>query len=240
MSPVPAREPCRHQFCGQCGARLAASCAACGAGNPPTNKFCGKCGAPLIRRSRVTDLRHPSLTPKHLAKKILTSKSALEGERKQVTVLFADLKGSMELLADRDPEEARQDPRPGARAHDGGRASIRGHGQPGDGRRNHGSLRRTPGTRGPCGAACYAALQMQESAKRYAERVRREHGVTLRIRVGLNSGEVVVRSMGRIFAWTTRPSGRRPTSPLGWNSSPIRAPYSSPLTLWRLPTASCR
>jgi hypothetical protein len=47
-------------------------------------------------------------TPKHLAEKILTSKSALEGERKQVTVLFADLKGSMELLADRDPEEARK------------------------------------------------------------------------------------------------------------------------------------
>jgi class 3 adenylate cyclase len=49
-----------------------------------------------------------SYTPKHLAERILTSKAALEGERKQVTVLFADLKGSMELLADRDPEEARQ------------------------------------------------------------------------------------------------------------------------------------
>jgi len=49
-----------------------------------------------------------SYTPKHLAEKILTSKSALEGERKQVTVLFADMKGSMELLADRDPEEARK------------------------------------------------------------------------------------------------------------------------------------
>ena len=47
-------------------------------------------------------------TPPYLAEKILTSRSALEGERKQVTVLFADLKGSMELLADRDPEEARQ------------------------------------------------------------------------------------------------------------------------------------
>ena len=59
-----------------------------------------------------------------LAEKILTSRSALEGERKQVTVLFADLKGSMELLADRDPEEARAAPRPGPGAHDGGRAPL--------------------------------------------------------------------------------------------------------------------
>ena len=59
-------------------------------------------------------------TPAYLAEKILTSRSALEGERKQVTVLFADLKGSMELLADRDPEEAPPAPRPGAVAHDGG------------------------------------------------------------------------------------------------------------------------
>ena len=63
-------------------------------------------------------------TPPYLAEKILTSRSALEGERKQVTVLFADLKGSMELLADRDPEEARQLLDPGAGAHDGGRASL--------------------------------------------------------------------------------------------------------------------
>ena len=65
-------------------------------------------------RSRRTPLRlrcpssPQTYTPAHLAEKILTSKAALEGERKQVTVLFADLKGSMELLADRDPEEARQ------------------------------------------------------------------------------------------------------------------------------------
>jgi hypothetical protein len=74
-------------------------------------------GAPLPGASLLalgtapgTDQAHEPLsyTPKHLAEKILTSRSALEGERKLVTVLFADLKGSMELLADRDPEEARQ------------------------------------------------------------------------------------------------------------------------------------
>ena len=101
-------------FCGRCGARLASLCPSCGFANPEGFVFCGKCGA------RVTAAPAPALqdspafasprsyTPKHLAEKILTSKAALEGERKQVTVLFADLTGSRELLADRDPEEARR------------------------------------------------------------------------------------------------------------------------------------
>ena len=65
-------------------------------------------GSRLSRRLSPGFASPQSYTPKHLAEKILTSKSALEGERRQVTVLFADLKGSMELLADRDPEEARK------------------------------------------------------------------------------------------------------------------------------------
>ena len=101
-------------FCGRCGARLAALCPSCGYANPEGFAFCGKCGTcvaethalPLQGSSAFTSPQ--SYTPRHLAEKILTSKSALEGERKQVTVLFADLKGSMELLADRDPEEARK------------------------------------------------------------------------------------------------------------------------------------
>src|SRR5713226_281153 len=106
---------CQHEnpsgvkFCGECGARLESVCPACGASNPPGNKFCSQCGVPLAQAGTAPKFVSPeSYTPKHLAEKILTSKSALEGERKQVTVLFADMKGSMELLADRDPEEARQ------------------------------------------------------------------------------------------------------------------------------------
>ena len=97
--------PSALKFCGECGARLAAVCAACGAANSPEQKFCGECGtklSPDIARARLPS--PDSYTPKHLAEKILISKAALEGERKQVTVLFADLKGSMELLSDRDPE----------------------------------------------------------------------------------------------------------------------------------------
>src|SRR5262245_4123641 len=76
-----------NKFCGQCAAPLAAVCTACGTVNTPGNKFCGQCAAPLDQRVSAPKLISPeSYTPKHLAEKILTSKAALEGERKQVTV----------------------------------------------------------------------------------------------------------------------------------------------------------
>jgi hypothetical protein len=106
---------CQHEnpsgvkFCGECAARLETACPSCGVAIPPANKFCGQCGASLVEAIASTKFASPeTYTPKHLAEKILTSKNALEGDRKQVTVLFADMKGSMELLADRDPEEARK------------------------------------------------------------------------------------------------------------------------------------
>jgi hypothetical protein len=107
---------CQHEnppdskFCVQCGASLGLVCPSCGTGLPAGWRFCNKCGTP-VKGEATSQARFTSpetYTPKHLAEKILTSRSALEGERKQVTVLFADLKGSMELLADRDPEEARK------------------------------------------------------------------------------------------------------------------------------------
>jgi ribosomal protein L40E len=109
---------CQHEnpadavFCQECGSRLEEACPGCGTANRLDAKFCKKCGQSVgVMPPAATAVKFPppaSYTPKHLAEKILTSKSALEGERKQVTVLFADLKGSMELLADRDPEEARK------------------------------------------------------------------------------------------------------------------------------------
>jgi ribosomal protein L40E len=97
------------RFCTECGAKLETACAACGAGNAPGGKFCRKCGERLRDTGAPRPTHDPSsYTPTHLAEKILTSRAALEGERKQVTVLFADIKGSMELLEDLDPEEARR------------------------------------------------------------------------------------------------------------------------------------
>jgi Double zinc ribbon len=106
--------PADAAFCDECGTRLAVACPGCGEPNRGGAKFCRRCGQGLVPPSGATPglpskLGAPeSYIPRHLAAKILTAKSALEGERKQVTILFADLKGSMELLADRDPEEARK------------------------------------------------------------------------------------------------------------------------------------
>ena len=105
---------CQHEnpqgarFCEECAAPLARTCANCGTSLSATAKFCHACAHPVAAGGGIASRSPDSYTPKHLAEKILTSKGALEGERKQVTVLFADLKGSMELLAERDPEEARQ------------------------------------------------------------------------------------------------------------------------------------
>jgi class 3 adenylate cyclase/tetratricopeptide (TPR) repeat protein len=189
--------PASLKFCGECGARLVSVCPACGASNAPTQKFCGECGALLRAGTPVAKFGTPdAYTPKHLAEKILTSKAALEGERKQITVLFADLKGSMELLADRDPEEARKllDPvlehmMEAVHRYEGTVNQVMGDGIM--------ALFGAPlAHEDHAVRACYAALRMQESVRRYAEGVRREHGVTVRIRVGLNSGEVVVRAIG--------------------------------------------
>jgi hypothetical protein len=113
---------CQHEnregarFCAACGRSFASKCPACGSEPPLGAVFCDHCGTPLT--VTTTAAAPPPLaprpqtpqayTPTHLAEKILTSRAALEGERKQVTVLFADLKSSMELLADRDHEDARQ------------------------------------------------------------------------------------------------------------------------------------
>jgi class 3 adenylate cyclase len=95
----------RRKFCAECGAELMLACEVCGAKNRPGERFCGDCGKPLAEAAKESPRDPRGYTPKHLAEKILTTRSALEGERKQVTVLFADLKGSMYLGEKVDPEE---------------------------------------------------------------------------------------------------------------------------------------
>jgi class 3 adenylate cyclase/tetratricopeptide (TPR) repeat protein len=134
-------------------------------------------------------------TPRHLADKILTSRAAQEGERKQITILFADMKGSMELLADRDPEEAREllDPvlermMDAVHRYEGTVNQVMGDGIM--------ALFGAPlAHEDHAVRACYAALDMQAAIRRYAEQVRRTHGVKAQIRIGVNSGEVVVRTI---------------------------------------------
>jgi predicted ATPase/class 3 adenylate cyclase len=195
--------PLGMEFCGKCGAKLALPCASCGFVNPEGFAFCGKCGSPLTVGTAASVFQPApkfaspqAYTPKHLAEKILTSKSSLEGERKQVTVLFADMKGSMELLADRDPEEARKllDPviehmMEAVHRFEGTVSNLMGDGIM--------ALFGAPlAHEDHAVRACYAALRMQESVNRYADGVRRTEGVPIQIRVGLNSGEVVVGAIG--------------------------------------------
>jgi class 3 adenylate cyclase/tetratricopeptide (TPR) repeat protein len=191
--------PPQAKFCLECGARVALTCTKCRSELPAGAKFCLECGAPVASQTAAEPARFTSpesYTPKHLAEKILTSKAALEGERKQVTVLFADLKGSMELLADRDPEEARKilDPvlelmMEAVHRYEGTVNQVMGDGVM--------ALFGAPlAHEDHAVRACYAALRMQESVKKYAEEVRRSHEAVIKIRVGLNSGEVVVRAIG--------------------------------------------
>jgi class 3 adenylate cyclase len=134
--------------------------------------------------------------PTHLAEKILTSRGALEGERKQVTVLFADLKDSTELIKDLDPEAAQQliDPAihmmmDAVHRFEGTVNQVLGDGIM--------ALFGAPiAHEDHALRACYAALAMQAAMQLYAENVRRQHGAALRIRIGLNAGEVVVRAIG--------------------------------------------
>jgi class 3 adenylate cyclase/tetratricopeptide (TPR) repeat protein len=182
----------------KCGASVMLACEKCGTELPAGAAFCFSCGQPVgtAPTSEPRFTSPESYTPKHLAEKILTSKAALEGERKQITVLFADLKGSMELLADRDPEEARKllDPvlermMEAVHRYEGTVNQVMGDGIM--------ALFGAPLAHEDHGVrACYAALRMQESVKKHAEEVRGSRVPVVKIRVGLNSGEVVVRSIG--------------------------------------------
>ena len=187
-------------FCEECGSKLARACASCGAELKPTAKFCLKCGTstlvadvpsaqPLARR--VADY-----TPKHLADKILQSKSALEGERKQVTVLFADIQGSMQLATQLDPEQwhalleryfailadavhrfegtVNQYTGDGIMALFGAPIAHEDHAQ----------------------RACYAALQARDHLRVFADELRLTQGLNFSFRIGLNSGDVVVGKIG--------------------------------------------
>jgi class 3 adenylate cyclase/tetratricopeptide (TPR) repeat protein len=196
--------PVGMNFCGRCGTRLSLRCPHCDFENPPGFAFCGKCGADLAEPAPAahslsltgTTPRLQTSIPAHLAEKILHSRAALEGERKQVTVLFADLKGSTELIRDLDPEQARAILDPALHAmmeavhrYEGTVNQVLGDGIM--------ALFGAPlAHEDHAVRACYAALAMQDALRRYADEVRRVHGLTVQMRLGLNSGEVVVRVIG--------------------------------------------
>ncbi|MBW2280922.1 MAG: AAA family ATPase [Deltaproteobacteria bacterium] len=185
-------------FCGHCGASLASDreCAGCGRANPAAMGFCLGCGRPL-REEPTAPHRDPrAYTPKHLADKILQSKSALEGERKQVTVLFADVQQSMELAGELDPEDWHvvldrffQILTDGVHRFEGTVNQYTGDGIM--------ALFGAPiAHEDHAQRACYTALDLQDRLRSYADEVRLERGLNFSTRIGLNSGEVVVGKIG--------------------------------------------
>src|SRR5947208_2381768 len=212
---------CRHanpagtKFCGECGTRLQSLCPACQAPNSPTNQFCSECGhrlagaalaaapasAPAVAAPPVaTSSRFASpeaYTPRHLAEKILTSKGAIEGERKIVTVMFSDVSGFTAMSEKLDPEDVHgimdrafevildavhryegtvnQFLGDGVMALFGAPIAHEDHAQ----------------------RALGAALSIQANLKPLAEDIERVHGIEFRMRMGINTGPVVVGAIGR-------------------------------------------
>jgi class 3 adenylate cyclase/tetratricopeptide (TPR) repeat protein len=184
------------KFCGECAAPLVPTCPSCGATNPPEHKFCGQCATPLKTTPTGKPVAPESYTPKHLAEKILTSRGAIEGERKQVTVLFADVADSSQLAQQVDPEvmhqvmdqvlrlmaeavhryegTVNQYLGDGLMALFGAPVALEDH-----------ALR-----------AVQAGLALQETIRGYNPQLQRDHGVQLRLRLGLNTGAVVVGRIG--------------------------------------------
>lgn len=188
------------RFCVECGTKLEIKCQSCGTENPPTHKFCFECGHKLtesVRPAKAPKLEEPeSYIPKHLAEKILGNKASLEGERKQVTVLFADVSGFTALSEKLDPEDVRalmnkcfeiiieevhryegtinQFAGDGVMALFGAPVALEDHPY----------------------RAVNAALAIQKGLKTYGEALKKESGIDLRMRIGLNTGLVVVGSIG--------------------------------------------
>jgi len=185
------------KFCAGCGAALTLACAACGAKNQPGERFCGECGKPLLEAAKPAPPPDPrSYTPKHLAEKILTSRSALEGERKQVTVLFVDVTGSMHIAEKVDPEEWHKVMDGFFRILSDGIHRFEGtiNQYTGDGIM---ALFGAPiAHEDHARRACYAALYLRDELRHYADDLRRKSALNFSVRMGRNSGEVVVGKIG--------------------------------------------
>ena len=186
------------QFCGKCGTKLAKICSQCGFDNPPGFDFCGKCGQILAepKAAPAIDYSQPlSYTPKHLADKILAARTTIEGERKQVTVLFADAKDFTSISEKLDPEEVQtlisecltfftEE----IHRYEGTIAQFLGDGVM--------ALFGAPIAHEDAPQrALYAALVIRERLRGYSEKLKRQ-GIDFNMRIGLNTGLVVVGRIG--------------------------------------------
>jgi class 3 adenylate cyclase/tetratricopeptide (TPR) repeat protein len=187
------------KFCNECAAKLELACPQCGTSNNPGSKFCSECAHDLRKpkETKPLDYDQPhSYTPKHLADKILTNRSSIEGERKLVTILFADVANSTAMFENLDPESVHE-------IMDGCFRLMMDEIHKYEGTINQ---FRGDGIMALFGApiahedhaqrACHAALAVQKSLAPYCESLKTRWGIDFKMRIGLNSGPVVVGSIG--------------------------------------------
>jgi len=186
------------KFCEKCGVKLELVCPTCKAKIPLDREFCGECGQALAKPPALVDYSKPqTYTPKFLAEKILSTGKSLEGERKLVTVLFADVAGYTAMSEKLDPEEVHQIMEgcfqilmdeihryegtidkftgDGVMALFGAPLAHEDHAQ----------------------RACYAALAIQKALETYGHKVEKDCRIPFKVKVGLNSGPVIVGSVGK-------------------------------------------
>jgi class 3 adenylate cyclase len=191
--------PATAKFCNGCGHKLEIGCPKCRKPNPPGSRFCNACGQTLIAPEATPsiDYNQPqSYTPKHLALKILTNRSAIEGERKRVTVLFADTANFMGLSEKLDPEQVHQ-------IMDGCFKILMD-----EIHKHEGTINQFTGDgvmalfvapvahEDHAQRACRAALAIQQAVGRYGEKVAGDYGIAFKLRIGINSGPVIVGAIG--------------------------------------------
>lgn len=187
------------KFCKKCGAKLELTCPLCNTLQTPDSLFCDKCGSDLIKPAEapIVNYSEPqSYTPKFLADKILTTRSSIEGERKLVTVLFADVANYTAMSEMLDPEEVHQ-------IMDGCFKILID-----EIHRFEGTINQFTGDgimaifgapvahEDHAQRACYSALSIQKAIGEYAEWLKKDSGIEFNMRIGINSGPVVVGSIG--------------------------------------------
>jgi class 3 adenylate cyclase len=187
------------KFCHKCGTRLTLICLHCNFENLPGENFCGECGRALAEPAKMSPIDYDqpqSYTPKHLADKILTTRSSIEGERKLVTVMFADVANYTSISEKLDPEEVHQ-------IMDGAFKILMDEIHKYEGTINQFT---GDGVMALFGApvshedhaqrACYAALSIQKALGEYGDKIEKDTGVEFKMRIGLNSGPVIVGAIG--------------------------------------------
>ncbi|MGH7800588.1 MAG: adenylate/guanylate cyclase domain-containing protein, partial [Thermodesulfobacteriota bacterium] len=188
------------KFCGECGIKLEIKCQSCGKENPPTNKFCYECGHKLsevVKEAKPLQLDKPqSYIPQHLADKILATRSSIEGERKLLTVLFADVKGSTSIGETLDPEELH------SIIEKSFEISMK------EIHRFEGTISQFlgDGFMALFGApiahedhairAIHSAVAIQRAMASYGEEIKKSWDIDFKMRIGINTGTVVVGNIG--------------------------------------------